>query len=62
MIQQLKDNVFDIYIPKAIKEDAKFRTNIQNLLQAIKKQRILDSFVQFLFHFKAFFNHICWDI
>ena len=62
MIQQLRANVFDIDLYKAIQEDANFGTDIQKLLQANKKQNIPDSLAQFLFDFKAFFNHICLDI
>lgn len=62
MIQQLKDNVFDIDLHKAIEEVVKFETNIQSFLQEINKQRIPDSLVQILFVFKALFIHIFRDI
>lgn len=60
--QQLKGNVFYLKLYKAIEEDAKFRTNIHKLLKEINKQRTLDSLVQFLFEFKALFNHIFQNI
>lgn len=36
--------------------------DIQKLLVELYKQRVLDSKVQLLFEFEAYFNQVFWDI
>lgn len=62
LIQQLKENIFKVYLLISIEGDAQLGFDIRTLLVDLNKHRVSDSMVQFLFEFEAYFDQVFRDI